>query len=336
MWRPFVLVMAVTSAASAQPSDAPTDPAWSEYDEAFDKAAQGRTTDASVQLGALSSKYPGHPAALRAGDLVRSLEPKPRDPNAPSKLARGELIFWSTLSGASLGANICVMADCESERVAAAVFMGTVGGSLAASLLLTRNGVQSGEAQLYNSAQTWGAWNALAINDGFAETRGEAGTSIAMQAGGLAAGIGLWQTWRPTEGDVALTNTFWVWSSLLTVWGHLAVDAEDSLSLRRVVIAGDLGIIAGALASTQLKMSRGRTFLIDVGGVLGTLGGALVAVGTDSEQGAGVGLLLGTGAGLAAGYALTQDWDAPKLPVAPAPIMGPQSVGAGLSSSFSF
>jgi hypothetical protein len=75
------------------------------------------------------------------------------------------------------------------------------------------------------------------------------------------------------------------------------------------VLAGDAGILLGALASTQVKMSRGRTLLIDLGGVLGTMAGGLVAIGTNSQEGAGTSLLVGTGAGLALAAVFTREWD---------------------------
>jgi hypothetical protein len=196
----------------------------------------------------------------------------------------------------------------------------------------SRNGVAQGEAQLYNSAQTWGSWTALAINDGFASTSGEAAIALGSQGAGLLAGIGLWRTWHPTQGDVALTNSFLLWSTVLTLWGYVAADSDPSL--RAVVLAGDVGILLGAMTSTQVKMSRGRTLLIDVGGVLGILGGGLVAVGTEE---AGVPLLIGTAAGLGLAAAATQDWDAPPVTIAPTRVIGATGTpGWGVSAAFRF
>jgi len=247
-------------------------------------------------------------------------------------------VFWSTVGGVFTAANLCVIAQCETDREYAAIYSASVGGSLGLALLATRHGVEQGEAQLYNSAQTWGSWNALGINDGFADDSDEATISLVAQGAGLLAGIGLWQTWRPSQGDVALANSFLLWGSVMTLWGYLAADEEPSL--RTVVIAGDAAIVAGALVSTQVKMSRGRTLLIDVGGVLGILLGGLIAVGTDSEQGAGTALLITTGAGLGIATAVTREWDAPKAaPVAIAPARLSQPGGPstwGVTASFGF
>jgi hypothetical protein len=191
-------------------------------------------------------------------------------------------------------------------------------------------------AQLYNSAQSWAAWIALLVNDGFAVSAEQAGVAIAMQLGGLAAGIGLWQVWRPTQGDVSLTNTFLLWGTVMTLWGHVIADKEPDL--QTVIIAGDVALLAGALVSREIKMSRGRSLLIDVGGILGTLAGELIGVGTEDERSLVFALLLGTGAGLGIAAAGTMSWDkAPPVKVAPAIIPGPsRSAGYGFSAGFSF
>jgi len=325
----------------AEPGAEPTappprelDPAWAAYDGAFSRAAAGDRAGASTRLLELSTRWPQHPAGARATQLVRRSEPRSLDPDAPSTVARGELVFWSTVGGVFTGANVCVIAGCSTPRETAAVYTITVGGSLALALAASHHGVAQGEAQLYNSAQSWGTWNGLAINNRFASDAGEAGVALAAQGVGLVAGIGLWRTWHPTQGDVALTNSFLLWSTVLTLWGHLAADTEPSL--RGVVVAGDIGLVLGALTSTKVKMSRGRTLLIDVGGVLGILGGGLVAVGTRSATGAGVSLMLGTGVGLAIAAASTTDWDAP-VTIAPTRITGPSGARAwGVSAAVGF
>lgn len=310
------------------------------YDRAFARAANGEREAARTHLISLQTQWPGHPATTRAGALIGELGPRPV--SRKSGVARGELVFWSTVGGVLVAVNICTIADCSTERETALVFSTSVGGSLALSLLASRNGVEQGEAQLYNSAQTWGSWNALAVNDGFATESDQAGVSLALQGGGLAAGIGLWRTWRPTQGDVALTNTFFFWSAVMAGWAHIAADANESGTLRRIVIAGDLGIVAGALVSRQVKMSRGRTLLIDVGGLLGTLGGLLVAIGSDSQTTVGASLMVGTGLGLAIATLVTKEWDAPippNLSLSPTRLTDPANPARGawgVQGGFSF
>lgn len=320
------------TSATSPAADRDPDPAWQAYDDAFSRAAAGDRAAASTRLDDLSQRWPLHPAAARATSLVRASEPRPLDPDAPSRVARGELVFWSTVGGVFTAANVCVIAGCNTPRETAAVYTIGVGGSLALAVAASLNGVAEGEAQLYNSAQTWGSWNGLAINNHFAKTTGEAAVALGSQGVGLLAGVGLWRTWHPTQGDVALTNSFLLWSTVLTLWGGLA--AEHEPTLREMVVAGDIGLVLGGLTSTRVRMSRGRTLLIDVGGVLGILGGGLVAVGSGSETVAGVSLMVGTAAGLGIAAAVTTDWDVP-VTIAPTRITGASGARAwGVSAVF--
>jgi hypothetical protein len=322
-------------AASHAPLPPGPDPAWKVYDDAFAHAAADDRDGANARLTDLVKQWPLHPAAARATSLVRTREPRSQGPDAPSKIARGELVFWSTVGGVFTAANVCVITGCDSDRKAAAVYTLSVGGSLAIALAASHHGVAQGEAQLYNAAQTWGSWNGLAINNGFAKDTGQAAVALGAQGAGLLAGIGLWKTWHPTQGDVALTNSFLLWSTVLTLWGHLAADSAPTL--RGAVIAGDAGIVLGALTSTQVKMSRGRTLLIDVGGMLGILGGGLVAIGTDSDRGVGISLFAGTAAGLGIAVAATHGWDAPPVTVTPTRLTSASGTSVwGVSAAFGF
>lgn len=332
-WLGLAVILVATRVAAADP-----DPAWQAYDDAFAKAAAGDREGARQGLVELMARWPAHPATQRANEVIADLAP--RAPSKISKVARGELAFWSTVGGVFLGANLCVIADCGDERTTAAVYTGAVAGSLAVSLVASRRGVEAGEASLYNSAQTWGSWNGLGLNDDFAQDSEQAAVALGAQGTGLAAGVALWNTkaWQPTQGDVALTNTFFIWSTVLTVFGGIAADSE--LTLRRVVIAGDLGLVFGAVASRTVKMSRGRTLLIDVGGVLGILGGGLVAVGSDNERTAGGALFVGTALGLGLATVATRDWDLPdppKLTLSPAPLRTPSgNTALGVQAGFRF
>jgi hypothetical protein len=324
--------------AVTEPAPPEADPAWRAYDDAFSQAAAGDRGGASARLRRLAAQWPVHPAAVRAGALVRGGEPRPGDRFAPDRVARGELVFWSTIAGLSTAQNVCVIAGCNSPRATAAVYTLSVGGALGLSIAASRHGVAPGEAQLYNSAQTWGFWNGLGLDGGFAHSAGDAGVALAAQAGGLVTGIGLWQTWHPTQGDVALANSFLLWSTLVALWADLAADHAPTLG--EVVAIGDAGLVLGGVISTRVDMSRGRTLLIDVGGVLGVLGGGLVAVGVRDGRAAGVALLVGTVAGLGIAAAASKDWDAPPVAIAPARIPVPGAapgVGVwGVSATLGF
>jgi hypothetical protein len=311
-------------AAGGPGADPPAvDDGWARYDRAFVLLASGQRDEARSLLAALRAELPGHPAAARAGvqlgQLDRPVEPavEPAAPGA-SQEARAELILWMTVSGVLLGRDACVD-QCESSRGWVLSLTAGGAGALGLTVAATRRGVRSGQAQLYNSSVSWGSWNALGLNDGFADDAGEARVAILAQAAGLGVGLGLWKVWRPTAGDVALTNTVAAWATVLTLFGHLWADVEPTL--REIVAVGDLGLLAGALLSTQVKMSRGRTFLIDVGGILGTLGGGFLGAMSSDENVAGAAMLVSAAAGLGIATLATRRWDddddGPPVRVAP-------------------
>jgi len=178
---------------------------------------------------------------------------------APSQLARGELVFWTTAGGAYIATNLCID-RCYTDRDAATVFTLTMGGALAISALASSH-FHQGQAQLYNSAQVWGAWNGLWVNNGFAHDQQEGYVAVGAQLAGLAGGIGLWPLWHPTEGDVAFANSGLLWGALLGSWGQLAFGGHADI--QTTVAISDVAMLAAAFATTQVKMSRGRTLLIE-------------------------------------------------------------------------
>src|SRR6185436_6271426 len=86
--------------AATEPAPPPdSDPTWRAYDDAFSQAAAGDRGGASARLRQIAARWPQHPAAVRAGALVRGGEPRPAGRDAPDRVARGELVFWSTIGG---------------------------------------------------------------------------------------------------------------------------------------------------------------------------------------------------------------------------------------------
>lgn len=336
--------------ATAGPAE---DPAWQLYDRAFEALAAGDADSARALLTRLRGEFPGHPASDRAASRLAELDgPAAPPPGAtepastarpgdrpghesPSQQARAELALTMTVHGILLGADICEMVECEgSSRAWAATLMASGGAALGLSLYLTRDGIRQGRAQLLDSAMTWGSWNSLLLTDGLAEGPTEAGYQVASQAGGLALGMGLWHVWRPTSGQVALANTGGVWTVVLTLLAHGM--AEESPSLDTIVLAGDAGLLLGGLVSNEIAhISRGRTLLIDTGGVLGFLTGGLAAVIADprEEGSAFTYMFVGTAAGLGLSTYVTRDWDVPEvgsMRMAASP-MGRRGWGATLS-----
>ena len=322
-----VALLGMVGIAHAEDPEPVGDDAWDQYDAAFVQIALGH--DRGIrQLDALVDQYPAHPASLRArGLLGRDAAMHDR------RIARAELVLGQTLGGLATGAIVCSAVNCTDQRTTASVFAATVAGQFAITYAASED-VEEGEAHLYNSAGIWGLWNGAALTDRTASSTVHALMLIGSEGAGLAAAYGLWHTWRPSEGDVALTNSALLWSTVLYLWVDVA--RNQSPVLHDVVIAGDVGLVLGGLTSTRWHLSRGRTLLLDTGGLLGILGGGLAAaISNGGDVAIGASLFAGTAVGLASAAYLSRDWDHPAT-VAPTPIAGPASQGVGVSAMFRF
>lgn len=318
---------------AAAPAAAPD--AWAAYDAAFISLARGQRTVAAAQLRGVVAQFPGHPAALAAQGQLAWLD-RPAAPAREGRTmqARAELMLGMTITGALTTASICELVDCDDDRTLAAVLGGSTAAALGVTTLLTRDGVTQGQAQLYNSATTWTSFNAMGINEGFANSEGEAWISLGATGAGLGLGYGLWRTWQPDEGAVALSNTGGLWTALIVLMLHGAADVEPTWPV--ITVVADLGIIAGAVLSERYPMSRGRTLLIDTGGVLGALFGGLIIAGSDGGEAGFGALAVTTTIGLVAATYLTRDWDADEPDTAPRVHLTPARIADGWGVSLSW
>jgi len=109
-----LVVLARVAHGDPAPHDpAPRDPAWALYDRAFEDLGRGETHDARAKLQQLVVLYPKHPAsavaAVRLSELDGALQARAvAAAAAPSQLARGELVFWTTAGGAYIATNLCI------------------------------------------------------------------------------------------------------------------------------------------------------------------------------------------------------------------------------------
>jgi hypothetical protein len=191
------------------------------------------------------------------------------------------------------------------------------GGGLALAVLGTRGrAMPEGRAQAIESAAIWGSFNGgmfAALSD-TTSTRDVVGATLGTGALALAATTWATAGRSPSSGDVAVTNSGGIWgfatggATLL-----LLADEEPSTTVVQAWLLGaaDAGLVTMALLSRNIEISRGRSLLIDAGGLLGALAGVAIPVFAESDNrrvygGAG---LAGMAGGLAAATWLTRDWD---------------------------
>lgn len=300
------------------------DPAWELYDAAFVRLAASDLRGARALLEELRRDHPTHPAAQQAatrlgqmGEVVEETRRPPSD-REPTQLGRAELVLGATLHSMYLASNLCDRFECEGNREHTGVYMLTGASALGVSLLATRRGAATAQAQLIDSAMLWGAWNSIWIiadieYDEDWSPEKEADIRLVAHLGGLGVGLGLWPLWRPTSGQVALANSAGIWTFVLTAFAYGA-SGEDNLDGTTLALATDVGLVLGALIGEGIpEISRGRSLIIDAGGILGMLAGALIGAASNSDDfdDSFAPLMLGTAAGLGIAAYATRDWDVP-------------------------
>jgi hypothetical protein len=222
-----------------------------------------------------------------------------------------------TLHGIVQGGLLCSLADCDVRLSVASAILGAgvVGGGLWALTEVAFDGVRSGQAAAINAGTYWGLWNGVAGTFVIGEDDPRALVSGLMLAGtGLGALAA--HLWAPDAGQVSMASSVGIWLGAVAGWTMVAAGSQGSArEFFAVELAvSNLGLVGGAVLSRYVKMSRGRTLLIDTGGILGMLLGVgtafLINDSADAPLGGGL-AIVGTLGGLTAGYFLTSDVGGP-------------------------
>lgn len=141
----------------------------------------------------------------------------------------------------------------------------------------------------------------------------------------LGAGIGYYAGSRTkiTPGDAAVINSSAVWGTAVGGLFALSFGAEDRRISAGLVLSGlGMGMASGILMASYFDVSRRRAILIDIGGLIGVIGGlaaeSLAFPATDtsgpSEHVSNF-ALGGLALGLVGAGILSRNTDAPKVPV---------------------
>jgi hypothetical protein len=261
-------------------------------------------------------------------------------PEAPSGGARASLTVVQTLHGMTQGILLCAIAECEGRVFVAVSLLGASAGA-ASSLLLTENGLTSGQASAINSGTLWGFWFGIAGLSAF-DLEGDAVLAAPMlgAAGLTGMGILLAQFVRPTAGQVSMANSGGLWAGVVMALLLATSNGSDSQTFFAIELGTTaVGLLSLGLLSNTYPVSRGRVLIIDAGGILGGLLGASVTYLVAGND-VGDGILIGTAAGVIAGLGtaayLTRDFDAsdaPQATVVPA-VMGREGAGVAVVGRF--
>lgn len=292
---------------------------------ARDFQSDGRTGVAEALFHLITERYGDTPA----GEIARTALETPVK-EGPSRSGRVELQVWSTLYGAWLGVALpAAFGANDPGPYGAGLLLGTPGGFLAGRAIGRSHSLSEGQVRALTFGSLWGTWQGFGwaevgdwgekevcdfdycyVNDPDTET-----IFKTMVVGGLAGtGIGWLLAQKPIPSGVATSANFGaLWGSWLGVAGGVITDREGDGLLTTTLIGGNAGLITGAIFGSKLKLSRNRSRLISIAGVVGGLGGAGLdlLIQPDDDKVAMAIPLITSMAGLALGTALSSDTPSP-------------------------
>lgn len=341
MSRPIAFALAaLLAAASAVPARAQVtrdDSAAVLLDAARRLDAEGQRPAADAVLGYLLRYYPGTAAALTADSLLSVRAAAPEQEGS----GRVQLVAWGALYGAFLGVAVPAMLGADDPTsYGVGLLLGGPAGFFAAQRYATAHQVTSGQAAAMTFGFRWGAWQALGwravLDVGNTTTcygtppsqwcdedpgRSPWTAMVLGGLGGLATGAVIGNSLDPSAGRVAFASHGGYWGTWLGFVLTEAADVQaDDQTLTAVLLAGDAGLLLGALTAPA-DVSVGRVWLTSALGIAGTAAG----FGLDlivQPNGTGQVLLIpaATGiVGLALGWRATREMDArrPRTGAAP-------------------
>ncbi len=277
-------------------------------DEEYDKAIR--------RFDRIISEYPETEYARLVEDKMSQIATLRLQPKIISGTSKA-LVGFGTLFTTWLGVGTLILADAdEPAPYGLALIAGPLGG-LAGSMSLTQNlKLNDGQASLINLGGAWGIWQATGaaiIAD--ADEKAVVGASMAGGLIGLALSGSIVHGRDITPGDATMINFGGIWGTWFALCGAMAADVEDEHNLlASAMIGGDTGLLAMAILSPKLNMSRARARLINIGGIVGTLYGlgTNILLEVDSERTAWNVMGVGSVLGLVAGAYFTRNYDVEK------------------------
>ena len=315
------LVAAALSAprsASAQPTRADSVAVLLATAEHF--ANRGAHDIAEALYRHVVDHFPGSAVAETALSMIEGV-------NTRQSQAGGEieLKVWSALYGIWQGIAIPLAAGArEPQTFGFGLLVGGSAGFLAGRELARSRPRSLGQARAITWGGTWGAiqgWGWARALDFGKEDDGRFGgvtyddesleatitSMIVGGAAGIAGGVALARREiTPGTATSAMLGSLWgLWFGLST---GILLDAEGDELTAAAMVAGNAGLVAGAMAGSRIPISRSRARLISVGGVVGGFAGLGITLMAEPEGEKGVigTILVGSMAGLAVGAAGTR------------------------------
>jgi hypothetical protein len=249
---------------------------------------------------------------------------------AQPQIGRRQLIAFSTAAGA--GATASLLYAFQNTGLAG---LGSVGGGAAGffgSLFLLPDDLPLGTSDLTVTASAGGAILGIGASLLFTK-RPEVIYPVVGASAVLGGTLGyiVGDRIRINPGDAALLNSGVVWGSVAGTLFAASFDPGHTVGGGLILSGLGMGTVGGLLLQSNFTVSRGHAALIDVGGLVGIIGGlaaeSLVYPQTQQSSTSPVDLrsqehlanyaLGGMVVGLLAAGVLTRNLDDPKIPVSP-------------------
>jgi hypothetical protein len=240
------------------------------------------------------------------------------------QFGRRQLIVFGGIAGAlSTGQMLFAFEDTAVSGIGG---VAGVAAGLVGTYLYLPEKVPLGTANLTITASLATTLAGLATTLVFTEEEGIV-TPIVGASTVIGAGAGYYFGNRTniSPGDAALLNTTMLWGTAAGLGFGFSFGAGTELSAGLVLSGLGMGTIGGLLMTNYYDISRTHAALIDVGGVIGVIGGfaaeSLVYRDDEnqqrSEEHAANFALGGMAIGLIAAGIFTRNFDDPKVPVTP-------------------
>ena len=225
-----------------------------------------------------------------------------------------EIKVWSTIYGLYNGGVLMPLAfnADEAEAIGAGLLIGGPVGFLIGHQLTRARSYSPGQARAVTWGASWGTIQGALFATMFdVDAEVAARLMLAGGAAGLAAGSLIARREIPAgTGTSAMLGSLWgLWYGVAS---SVLVELEFQGTGAAMMLAGNAGLIVGAVAGSRVPLSRGRARLISLGGVLGGFAGAgMVLIGQPDSEKVAIGIpMVMSMAGLAVGALATRggDW----------------------------
>ena len=268
----------------------------------------------------IAERFPGTPSAASA--LARLEASTTAQSRAGGET---ELKVWSTLYGIWLGMAVPAALDADDpEPYGVGLLLGTPGGFFGGRALARSRPRSLGQTRAITWGGTWGAWQGMGwahaldlgggerLYDDILEHEQQSTQAVfASMIAGSAVGI-LGGTLAARREIMPGTSTSAMLGSMWGAWigfaSSILADLDEDPTWATTMLAGNAGLVGGAVAGSRWRLSRSRARLISVGGLIGGVGGlGMVMITQPNDDDLEIGIpLAGSIVGLAIGGALTR------------------------------